>query len=189
MIIIAFGHRKYVGKDTMCRMLKKEINRRRPGLNVRICGFADKVKEVTYDIFGWTGVMPGDFYEEKGNAYLKNRVLPIIGKSPRQLWIGVGNGVRIATGQDQVWADYLMQGLTCDVLLIKDLRFLGEANILMEHHASIYRIDRHDLPKETDGADEPLENFQGWTGVIEAIKDDYQPFTKAVNEIMETLRL
>src|SRR4051812_22321919 len=98
--IIAFGHRKEVGKDTAAKYLITELKLRYPGINIQKHGFADKVKDVAQQIYSWADLKSGEYYERLGNHYLKEVILPKLGKTPRQVWIGVGNGVRNAVGYD-----------------------------------------------------------------------------------------
>lgn len=165
--IIAFGHRKEVGKDTASKYLITELRIRRPGISVRMVGFADKVKDVAFQLFGWAGLMPGDFYEEPQNLHLKEVILPKLGKTPRQLWIGVGNGIRAATGYDGTWLDYVFNHVKCDVMVIKDMRFPTEAEGVKRAGGWVYKINCPWAPVVADGADDPLENYQGWTGEID----------------------
>lgn len=167
MKIIAFGHRKRVGKDTSARFLISDLRLRMHGKKIVKAGFADKVKDVAHQIYGWAGLREGDFYEDDRNAHLREVVLPLIGKTPRQLWIGVGNGVRAATGYDGTWLDYLLNATVADVLVLKDLRFPAEADGVLAKGGWVYKIVKPDEPEVTDGADEPLANYDRWTGVID----------------------
>lgn len=165
MRIIAFGHRQDVGKSTAARFLAAEL--RLKGENVVQAGFADKVKDVAYQLYAWAGLQPGHHYELLENYHLKNIVLPKISRTPRDLWIGVGNGIRQATGYDGTWLDYLFKTLKFETLIITDLRFPAEADGILREGGQIYRIDRSATKKVTDGADDPLENYTRWTGIIE----------------------
>lgn len=166
MKFIAFGHRKRVGKDTAARFLISDLRIRMPGKKIVKVGFADKVKDVAFQIYSWAGLMPGEFYEDDRHMHLREVVLPKIGKTPRQLWIGVGNGIRQASSYDGTWLDYLLNTVQADVVVIKDMRFPTEADGIKAAGGVIYKIDRPSEPKVTDGADDPLEDYTGWTGLI-----------------------
>lgn len=167
MQIIAFGHRKRVGKDKASTFLITELRMRSLPLRIVRAGFADKVKDVAHQIYAWAGLMPGEFYELPENEYLKEVVLPLIGRSPRQVWIGVGNGVRGAVGYDGTWKDYLLRSTRADLLVVKDLRFPAEAEGVLSLGGWVYRIDNPRAPVVVDGADEPLADWRGWTGVVD----------------------
>ena len=145
--------------------MTSELRIEHKGINIIQAGFADKVKDVAYQLFSWAGLQPGSYYET--NYKLKNEILPAIGKTPRQLWIGVGNGIRQATGHDDTWLDYLIHNIKADILIIYDLRFPAEAEGIKKHGGYIFRIDRDAAPKYDDGADDPLADYTGWTGIIE----------------------
>lgn len=162
MRIIAFGHRQDVGKSTAARFLIGELRIRNPNIRVVQANFSDKVKTVAYDLYAWSGLQPGHYYED--NYHLKNITLPLIGKSPRELWIGVGNSIR--TIYDPTWSDYLFKTVHADVLVIGDMRFPTEANAVVATGGCIYRIDRDSAKKITDSADDPLADYTGWTGII-----------------------
>lgn len=167
MKIIAFGHRKRVGKDTAAKFLISYLRTNIRGINIQKRGFADKVKDIAFQLYAWAGVMPGNWYEDPKNEHLREVILPKICKTPRQVWIGVGNGLRAAVHED-TWLEYLFQSESkCDLLIIKDLRFPVEANGVIARGGFCYRIDRDSQIKVTDGADDPLENYDGWTGIIQ----------------------
>ncbi len=163
MKIIAFGHRKKVGKDTAVRFLSQEIRLKKPGCNIMVAGFADKVKDVAYQLYAWAELQPKHYYDS--NYPEKEIVLPKIGLTPRAIWIGVGNGIRLAVS-DQTWAEYLFNQPKVDYLFINDLRFPTEADHIKQRGGKVIRIDRPDQPKDTDGADDPLESYDSWDGIL-----------------------
>src|SRR6187549_508755 len=98
MKMIAFGHQKDVGKDTAARFVMTHLRMNSRVKKVEKHGFADKLKDVCYQLYAWAGLMPGPWYEESPEKRkLKEVVLPAIGKSPRQIWISFGNEVKDAT--------------------------------------------------------------------------------------------
>lgn len=173
--IIAFGHRKNVGKDTAAKFLSAHLKTTRHGINIAKAGFADKIKDVAYQVYGWAGMMPGDYYEE--NRAAREIVLPAIGKSPRQVWIQIGNRLREFI-HEATWLDYVRHRYSSvDLLIMKDMRFPVEADYILANGGEVYRIDRPDQPKDVDGADDPLENYTKWTGIIandKTLKEFYE---------------
>lgn len=164
MKIIAFGHRQGVGKDTAAKFFISYL-RTQTKLSIQKVGFADKLKSICYDLYKWSGLQPGEYYEDSVHAHLKNTILPLIGKSPRQIWIDLGNGIRERV-YEPTWYDYVFRNQSAQVLVIKDMRFPIEAEGILANKGEVYRIDRPVALKVTDGADDPLENFDKWTGVI-----------------------
>ncbi len=165
MRIVAFGHRKRVGKDTAAKFLISHTRMTYPGLNVRKAGFSDKVKSIACELFCKHGLQAGDFYEEPQNAHLRYERLPGIEKTPVELWIGVGNGLRAAT-VNSVWYDYLLGNVRADLLVVKDMRFPGEADGILSQGGLVYRIDRPGVRQDNDGADDQLVGYDRWSGVI-----------------------
>src|SRR5678816_3278002 len=88
MKIVAFGHRQRVGKDTATRILITQLKSANSRINVVRVGFADKLKELAEEAYGWAGLQGIDFYEN--HPEFKDRPLPAIGKSPREIWLALG---------------------------------------------------------------------------------------------------
>ena len=163
MKILSFGHRKNVGKSTATRFLVQEIRLAQPGSNILLAGFADKVKDISYQLYSWAGLQPKYYYDK--NYSEKEIILPKIGKTPREIWIHIGNSIR-SDGYDWTWAEYLFNQSKVDYLFIDDLRFSVEAEYIKDRGGHVIKIDRPDQPKVSDGADEPLEDYLKWDGII-----------------------
>lgn len=168
MKIIAFGHRKGVGKDTAAKFLitiLRQVHTRKK-VDIRFAGFADKIKQQCYELYGHLGMMPGLWYEEPENLRLKDVILPLLGKSPRQVWISYGNSV--SEIYPRTWSTYLFQHhSTCDYLIIKDLRRPIEADHILELGGNLVCITRSSSPKVTDNCDDLLERYAKWNWLIE----------------------
>jgi len=165
MKIVAFGHRKLVGKDTAAKFLVSHVSTTRKGLSIKVAGFADKLKSVCCDLYRWSGLMPGEFYEQPENAHLKGVKLPLIGMSPREIWIKFANSIR--DWRMDTWYQYLLSTVKCDLLVVKDMRFPNEADGILQRGGHVYRITRAAAPIEDDGADDQLIGYDRWTGTIE----------------------
>lgn len=162
--IIAFGHRKRVGKDTAAKFLDTHL--RCHGVRSVKLSFAAKLKAVCYDMFHWAGLQPGIFYEDEKNAHLREVVLPKIGKTPRQIWIEVGNKMREV--YSDVWIDNALHGTpSAQVLIITDLRFANEASKVKALDGKIFKIIRGDAPVSDDASDCALDDYTGWDRILE----------------------
>lgn len=73
--------------------------------------------------------------------------LPNGWKTPRDVHIAVGNHFRVLDAN--VWINALLKTVTCDVLLIKDLRFVHEIEAVKNQRGKVCRLDR----PGTEGAD------------------------------------
>ena len=162
--IIAFGYSKRAGKDTCGKFLDSFLRVERPGLKVKKISFASKLKDISYQLYGWANLQPGVYYETEAGAKIKEVVLPKLGKSPRQLWIEVGNKMReVYTG---TWLDYALNGVAADIIIITDLRFRNEGNAVIDAGGLCYEVDRPGIDKGHDAAEVDLINWSGWHGLI-----------------------
>ncbi len=156
MKIIAIGHQKNTGKSTLAKYLITILRIRNKGKKIGQISFADGVKDVSYQVFGWTGIQPGIYYE----SHYKEKEIPLpCGKTPRDIWIAVGNKLReIDKG---AWIYSALFGCDYDILIIPDLRFYDEAIALEEKKACLVKLNR-DVPRGTDPAEVSLLGWNHW---------------------------
>lgn len=163
--ILAFGYAKRAGKDTCAKFLDSYLRVTRPGLKVKKVSFASKLKDISWQMYGHAGLQPGIFYETEAGAMVKEVVLPKLGKSPRQIWIEVGNKMREV--YPDTWLDYaLLGGGECDVKIITDLRFPNEGDRVIELGGICYEVDRPGIEKGHDAAEVSLANWGKWHGKV-----------------------
>ena len=135
-----------------------------PNSDVRSAAFADKLKSICSELYGWAGVKGRQWYEDHPEE--RESVLPAIGMSPRELWIRFGtHAVRQNVYQD-TWADALLRGAVCDVLIVTDVRFPGEAKKIAESGGFLVRIDNPSIPKYSDIADGSMDDWEKWDHVV-----------------------
>lgn len=188
-IFIAFAHRKQSGKSTASKFLSSYLRLKRHGSNIQTAAFADKLKLLSYELFGWAGLQQGSYYDQDETMKEKEIILPLIGKSPRTIWIEVGNKMREI--YPTIWIDSLLhspQLKGCDICLITDLRYPNEADAVHQAGGYIYKIDRKDAPNTSDVADDALLDYSEWDGVIEnnsTLKD----FNAKIEALSENLLL
>jgi hypothetical protein len=183
MKIIAFGHQKRVGKDTAAQFVSTYLRVEQGIKRVKKAGFADKLKDVCHQLYGWAGLKDKDFYEQPENFHLKEVVLPAIGKTPRQIWISFGNEVKAATYYN-TWLDYLLKHTTADWLIVSDMRFPNEADYIREIGGIVVKVTRPSVPHMPDAADDPLLNYQNWSAHIindGSLADFYSKVIEVVN--------
>lgn len=162
MLYVGFGHRKRVGKTTSSNFLSTSLRCDCPGKQIDVISFADKLKDVSFQLYGWAGLNRGIYYEN--HPEYREVKLPEIGLSPREIWIGVGNKLREI--YPDTWLNYALRGVTADVIIIPDVRYPNEAEAILKSGGRVYKIIRDDAPVGTDVADCALENFQDWTAII-----------------------
>lgn len=166
MKIIAFGHRRRVGKDTASKLLITHLSCTKPGLKVQTRGFATKLKEVAYDLYGWAGLKSEVYYENHPEQ--KDIKLPLLFRTPREIWIMMGMSMREIW--DGTWPKIALASipihLDLDVVIFKDLRFKNEAEQIKEHGGRCYNIINPREPKHDDPADSALDTWDHWDGEI-----------------------
>lgn len=162
MQIIAFGYKKGSGKDTAGKFLSTYLKINANYLKVKQISFAAKLKNICHQLYGWAGLRPAIYYESHRDK--KEVVLPKIGLSPRDIWIKVGNKIREV--YENTWIDFALQGVSADILIITDLRFLNEASSIIKHGGLLVKIYRDGLPQGTDPAEVDLDDWKNWDYVI-----------------------
>jgi hypothetical protein len=184
-MIIAFGHRRRVGKDVATRaMINMLAARNIPALRV---SFADGLKESCADIFGWAGLHGPGFYEEYPRE--KEEVLPDLGLSPRTIWIDVGNKLREVYAD--VWIDLALrqpEGRKA-VIIISDLRYPNEAAKVRAMGGVLVKVTRDVAPVSNDVADTALANYNEWDMTLtnNGTREELQSQLVSLVNIVETL--
>lgn len=162
MKIIGLGYKKGVGKNTFSKFMITFLRCERPDLKIKEVSFAAKLKDICYQLYGWTELKRGIFYESHRDK--KEQVLPQLNKSPRDIWIEVGNKLREV--YSKTWIDYALNSLVADIIIITDLRFKNEAQAIRSLNGQLYRIDRSDQKLGTDPAEVDLDDWQHWDAII-----------------------
>jgi len=160
--IIGIGYKKGVGKNTLAKFMSTYIRCTWPDIKIKEISFAAKLKDVAYQLYSWAGLKRGVFYELKREE--KEKVLPKIGLSPRDIWIGVGNKLREV--YSATWIDYALKNIKADVIIITDVRFENEAKAIQEARGILIKINRPDIPKGTDPAEISLDSWTDWHRII-----------------------
>src|SRR5690606_35424468 len=101
MRFIAFEHVSGVGKDTCADIVTTMLRNR--GISCVRGGFADKLKEQCFELYGWAGLKPAKFYNSRREERYKQ--LPEIGLTPVEIWIQHGEKVRLV--YPHAWSNYL----------------------------------------------------------------------------------
>lgn len=152
-LVIAFGHRKLVGKDTCAKYLSTILKTEVRGLNLQRYAFADELKDQCHRLYGWAGLKCRQHYEE--HPHEKSMFLERIGKTVRDIWIDYGTLV----GREvyaHTWVDFLFHRPSCDVMLITDLRFPNEFDRVRELGGLLVKVENPAVPYTDDAADRPL---------------------------------
>jgi hypothetical protein len=155
MKVIAFGHKRRVGKNKACELLNSYLRTKGSSLQIQTASFAYSLKKTCDDLFN-TGTP--EYYE----TYPKHKedVLKHLDKSPREVWIEFGNYARSI--DSLVWIRKVFKDYkNTDILLISDLRYPNEAKYIKSIGGYNILLDR-DVPKTDDVADTALDGWNGW---------------------------
>lgn len=162
--IVAFGHQKGVGKDTIIKYCIDILRPQTKNLRIVRRGFADKVYDVCHHLWGWAGFREREFYAR--NHAAKNDLLAN-GKTVRQMLIEVGTPVMRAY-DDNVWINAALKADDFDILFVNDLRFPNEFKAIEELGGHLVRVTRPGLPVPTDIADTALNGWEDrWHDSVE----------------------
>ena len=161
--IIAFGHQKYVGKDTIIKYCIDVLRPQLRGKRIVRRGFADKLYDICYQLYSWAGFQPRSYYAD--HPYAKNNKLAN-GKTVREVLIEVGNHMR--KYDPDVWINANLRSQDFDILFVSDLRFPNEFLHCQSLGAKLIRITRPGLETPTDEADTALNGWESrWDDHVE----------------------
>jgi hypothetical protein len=150
--LIGLGHKKRVGKDTFANILIEEATRR--GIKTNRVSFAGKLYAICHELYSWAGQKTKEQYDGEFE-HEKEVVLPVIGKSPRQILIEVGNQLRLV--YPDTWLTYALHTTPMDsVSIITDVRYPKDRGGLL------IRVTRDGVEVGTDVADTALDGWEGW---------------------------
>ena len=162
-MIVGFGHRAQVGKDTAGDWLVKQGWER--------LAFADLVRQVLYTLDPVVDPVSTDYYfclqnmvDKMGWEITKSN------QEVRGLLQRLGHGLREIL-DPAVWcrpvireAELLDESGTN--VVITDVRYMNEVEAIWKANGRVYRIDR-EVPLLNHSGEEQLDEFQGWDGVID----------------------
>lgn len=156
MKILALGHRKRVGKDTVAGMMLGYLASNYPELRVVSVGLADTVKDRAYKVFKNVGLMPKEYYDAHEDK--REEVLPGCGYTPRQIWIRFAE---ICREIDPYCWIHLMLDVhkDVDVIIVRDMRTQSEWEVFNDFDCVKIRIENPKVPPSTDAIDHYLDAF------------------------------
>jgi len=160
MRIIAFGHRKQVGKDSAAKFL--QIILRMQNKNVKKAGFADEIYQVAYRLYKWAGFNTKEYYE--AHPKMKEVILSSIGRTPRQILIDIGMHMRVH--DPEVWLNAVLRQTDCNFLIMSDLRFPNEKTAIEALGGMCIKIERPTIVDSNDAADYALADCKYWNRVL-----------------------
>lgn len=142
-MIIALGHEPNTGKDSFVMFAIDYLRQKFKQLDIQREGFADRVYDLCYALYGWAGFRSRQYYINNPKA--KEEILPAIGKTPRQCLIGVAEKVR--EFDPDAWLQPVYKNPVRHVKFITDMRTIEEVDAGNKLGAYMLRIDKPNAPK------------------------------------------
>ena len=160
-MIIGIGHQRGVGKDVAAMFMVQEFHQQYPtiGRTIKHASFAEPLYEVCEMLYAWAGFRTANYYNQ--NRAEKEEVLPLLGKSPRQILIEMGMKVREII--PSTWVDYGMNQ-SHEIVIFSDMRFPNEAEAIKKAGGICVKITRPGLPlvEDPNDPDNQLSGFDDW---------------------------
>lgn len=159
-VIVGFGHRTGVGKDTAARLLMEILP---PHIVVKRRAFADAVKEDCARMFGYAGHRDREHYDRfREHRYIP---LPDIGKSPFDLWNEHWENMRQI--DPRTWVRRAFDDAVGeDVAIVTDVRRHNECDEIHQRGGIVARIDNPRPEKRHTKADTALACWDEWDSVV-----------------------
>lgn len=186
MKIIAFGHRKRVGKDTAAKFLLSHLRMNFSHFKTQRLSFGDQLKDISYRMFAWGGLQPATYYFNHPEEIEK--ILPVLGKSPRNIWDEMG-----LTGRNihpKVWTEMAVSTCDCDLAVSPDLRFPTEIDLTRRFGGMTIRIDRPAQERVHSAVDTAIDEDGDWDAVIindGTLKDLHRKVLEVTESFLETI--
>lgn len=159
--IIAFGHRRRVGKDTAVKLGVTHL--KSMGIkNAFRLSFIERVKNLCHDIYSWGGLEDAVYYENHPDK--KDEILAPIGRSPRQIWISFGEMLYEICPHGL--CEMAFQNLKPGIYLISDLRRPIEADYVKKFGGHVIKIHNDRVERHDDPVDSHMEGYDGWDETI-----------------------
>jgi hypothetical protein len=166
MIIIGISGVSRSGKDTLANQIIKTCRDLDPQFRVVKRSFAWPLKKIAQSLYGYAGVEGPEYYDKYPDERYKRT---LIGKTPVELWIELGEKVRTIHGQ--TWIDLMWESAEGhDAVIVPDCRHLNEYDALREEGAIMIRTNRED--GLVLAMDSNLDGIQEWDHIAGPTLED-----------------
>lgn len=152
--IIALGHCKGVGKDTVGKILCELMP------EYSCYSLASPIKEFAYQIFKFYGIREPAYYEQYPEK--KDVVIPELRTTPRDVYIRLGTDFARIICED-IWLRHIPQNRK---IVITDCRFGNEVMYVKRCGGLIAKVERQGYNVPNDNVDAELSKFNGWDYII-----------------------
>jgi hypothetical protein len=162
-MIVGLGYKKGSGKNEFSKFLSTHIHCTDPKVKVQEISFASKLKDIAFQLYSWAGLKRAVYYETHRED--KEKILLPLAKSPRQLWIELGNKCREIYAN--TWIDFALNGVKGDVIIITDMGFTNEVRSILNKGGVIVKLVRNGIPTGTDPREVELDEWNTWDYTID----------------------
>ena len=163
MYIVGLGHYSRTGKDTLANALVASLHEREPKLRVKKLPMAWKMKQIAHDLYAWAGLREGEFYETPEGEPYRDIVLPVLGKTPVEVWVAIGTYAMRDQVHPDTWLNYVFEtDHDCDVLVVPDVRFPNEHAKARYKGAKLVKVVRPGYGPRKTVADRALLGCVDW---------------------------
>jgi hypothetical protein len=125
-MLVGIGFETGVGKSSVSYMLS-------PHLGLPVTSFALRIKNVSSLLYHYSGLRDYSYYEH--NIEEKEKILPEIGKTPRQIWNQIGG--KLKEIDPNIWTNSMP--LNC---IVMDVRLKNEYDWVRKNNGILIRVTR-----------------------------------------------
>jgi hypothetical protein len=165
-IIIGISGKAGHGKDTVAEFIRERYLAKFLDREIKIIGFADKLKEVISTL---TGVNIQTLHDPAGKKLkcdiLSSKNDPV---TYRESMLRIGKAIRETFHKD-IWIKLALDDpnmLYKKLIIVKDVRFLNEAEAIKDRGGILIRVTRPGVETGNDPSETQLDDYKGFDNDI-----------------------
>ena len=192
--IIGIGCCSNAGKDTLADFIVDILSKFPIRRKISKKSFAFLGKDLCFQIFGIYGLKTRQHYDLTETRAERDQIIPLLGKTPVQIWVTVGNTIR------QIYPYYWIDALFKEAesllykesgvekyLIIPDVRFLNEAQAIRNRQGFLIKVesDRAIVKSESD---QDIPSDFCWDEIVRnySTKDALRKEAERICEVIKT---
>lgn len=163
MKILGLGHYSRTGKDSLANMIIEQNVSNGMPIIIKKISLAWKLKQICFDLYGWAGLQPPEYYDTKEGEPYRDITIRALGKTPVEIWVAFGTPAVREQVYDRTWIDYVLQvDHACDLLIVPDVRFPNEVEAFRDEGAMLVKTIREGYGPRNTVADMALVGWNNW---------------------------